>query len=581
MEPLSSMSSQPLTNASKLAAVRDLSLALFNHDRRAASTAAILMVGSALLEGFGLLSLVPIIGLIVSSPESGSLNDILVGYGLDDRTTQLAVLIGGFFVIALARAQVMHMRDVTLGKIHLGFARSEKNEIIQRLVYSSWDQLVAIDHARIQAMISYEVARAVSAAQRIIRIIVSLLLMAVNLTLAFLLAPDLLLFLVSVAGILLLLFWLTQRDAYALGEKIRSNSQQLLGSTQSLLSGLKTALAQEDQDWFVGQFEQVQEELMSGQLEFQLKQAGARRLFAVVSTVVAVAAVSGGMLLEVDPASLIVVVLIVSRMIGPTLQLQQGSQQLLFDLSCYLSITSLRGQLRPEERKAAAATLPRGDLELVGVGYRHSDGGGVGPLDLTLAEGEFLGVAGPSGGGKSTLIDVIAGLLEPQTGTIHLGGRELDREHLPAWKRQLSYLGQQVYLFNGSMRANLCWSEPILDETRIWEALDLVGLSALVSGLEQGLDTPLGEQGVLFSGGERQRIALARAILRKPKLLILDEATSAIDIASENELFQRLRAMPDRPTIILVAHRRESLSHCSRILQVEGGKIADSQVVPA
>ena len=124
------------------------------------------------------------------------------------------------------------------------------------------------------------------------------------------------------------------------------------------------------------------------------------------------------------------------------------------------------------------------------------------------------------------------------------------------------------------MRKNFVWASPDVTEDEMWQALTLVGADALVRRMEHGLDTVLGERGTLVSGGERQRIALARAILRKPRLLILDEATNALDPASEQNVLGRLQALKPRPTIVMIAHRPDSLTHCDRIIRLEGGRIS-------
>ena len=111
----------------------------------------------------------------------------------------------------------------------------------------------------------------------------------------------------------------------------------------------------------------------------------------------------------------------------------------------------------------------------------------------------------------------------------------------------------------------------------MWNALGMVGADELVRRMERGIETVVGERGTLVSGGERQRIALARAILRRPRLLVLDEATSAIDVAGEREILKRLRALSPRPTIVIIAHRTESLAHCDRILRFDTGRCVDDK----
>jgi ATP-binding cassette subfamily C protein len=148
-----------------------------------------------------------------------------------------------------------------------------------------------------------------------------------------------------------------------------------------------------------------------------------------------------------------------------------------------------------------------------------------------------------------------------------------------AWRSQVSYVAQDPFLFHDTIRRNLSWVNPQAAEEDLWAALTIAGAEVLVRRMKGGLDAMVGERGTLISGGERQRIALARAVLRKSRLLILDEATSAIDIAGEREVIDRVLTIRPRPTIVMIAHRAESLALCDRVLRLEAGRfILDSRL---
>jgi ATP-binding cassette subfamily C protein len=185
----------------------------------------------------------------------------------------------------------------------------------------------------------------------------------------------------------------------------------------------------------------------------------------------------------------------------------------------------------------------------------------------------MIGVSGPSGGGKTTFADLLVGLLAPQSGAISVGSRRMDPGTLAGWRKHLSYVSQDPFLFHDTVRRNLSWGSPSASDDEMWQALALAGAEQLVRRMEHGLETVVGDRGMLVSGGERQRIALAAALLRRPRLLVLDEATSAIDLAGEAQIMERLLRMVPCPTIVMIAHRPESLARCARTFLFRAGRL--------
>jgi ATP-binding cassette subfamily C protein len=230
-------------------------------------------------------------------------------------------------------------------------------------------------------------------------------------------------------------------------------------------------------------------------------------------------------------------------------------------------------------RLAASGQRPSGAIVFDDVSFLHepdaetAEARGVGNLCLRIEPAEFIGITGPSGSGKTTFADLLVGLLEPQSGRITVGGRSLAGAGLEAWRDGVSYVAQDPFLSHDTIRRNLSWARPEADETQMWDALRAAGADGLVRGMPKGLDAVVGERGALVSGGERQRIAIARALLRRPQLLVLDEATGAIDLDGERTILERLSALRPRPTIVLIAHRNESLALCDRVIRIEDGRV--------
>ena len=216
------------------------------------------------------------------------------------------------------------------------------------------------------------------------------------------------------------------------------------------------------------------------------------------------------------------------------------------------------------------------NVTLEGARFEHRPGLGAQGASLDVNRGEWVGIGGASGAGKTTVIDLIAGLLAPQEGAATIDGQPLTGEMLDRWRPALAYVGQDGAVFDDSVRGNLLAEGARADEPALWAALELAGLAKRVRAFPGGLDERVGDRGSQLSGGERQRLAIARAMLRSPSLLILDEATAALDAKSEAELIDRLRALEPRPAALVVAHRATTLAHCDRVVVIRHGKVEKS-----
>jgi ATP-binding cassette subfamily C protein len=198
-------------------------------------------------------------------------------------------------------------------------------------------------------------------------------------------------------------------------------------------------------------------------------------------------------------------------------------------------------------------------------------------VSLRIAPGEFVGVAGPTGAGKSTLADVIMGLLPPTDGAILVDGRPLESEPRE-WFSSLGVVPQESYLVDDSIRRNVALGEndDEVDPVRLTRALEVAQLSDFVETLPDGLDSVVGERGTKLSGGQRQRIAIARAVYREPEVLIFDEGTSALDNITEAAMMRALTALRGKTTLIVIAHRLTTIRECDRLMILESGSVTDT-----
>ena len=231
----------------------------------------------------------------------------------------------------------------------------------------------------------------------------------------------------------------------------------------------------------------------------------------------------------------------------------------------------------PEPRTARGnpMTFDR-QIALSTVGYTYPGGGApaIDDLSLVITKGECVGFIGQSGSGKSTLVDVVLGLLAPTAGRVLVDGRDI-HEDLRGWQDQVGYVPQSIYLLDSSLRANIAFGLPdaMIDATAMARAVRAAQLDEFVSSLPEGLETVVGERGVRISGGQRQRIGIARALYHDPALVVLDEATSSLDSATEHEVMQAVSLLRGNKTVIIVAHRLSTVEGCDRLYRLVDGRV--------
>lgn len=234
------------------------------------------------------------------------------------------------------------------------------------------------------------------------------------------------------------------------------------------------------------------------------------------------------------------------------------------------------GETNIETDQMAEQTVLQEEIRFNHVSYRYPNTEKyiLKDLDFTIKAKTSVGIIGPSGAGKSTFVDVLLGLLIPERGNITMDGQDIQKLGV-AWNRNVGYVPQSVYLVDSNIRENIAFGIPTeqIDDKMVWDALEMAQLADFVKKQPDGLDTYVGERGIKFSGGQRQRAAIARALYLNPDILILDEATAALDNETEKALMEAIEALQGHKTLVVVAHRLTTVKHCDHIYEVTDGTV--------
>lgn len=542
------------------------------------------IVAGAVMEGTGILILIQAVQLLLGAGLPGTLgSDMAVtaprwiaGMG---RMGELAAALTLVVFVIAARSVVLTYRDTLLARLQYGFVQRTKLSLLAKLVDARWADIVRHDRSVLVQMLGSEMMQLALAVHYGLSICVSLVFLVSMAAFAIYLAPSLAILVFGFLAALLLASGLYLNRSGLFGKRLLDQDMAMSQTAVRFLDTIKLAKAHGLQHSFLDRYSEASTRALDQRITFvRLLSASRNGLIAVGALIAVAAAIWGTLVMRVPPLELMAFVVILLRLAGPGLAIQQGIQQiansvprftLAQQLTRSLSARSLAAVLVGEARASARGAT----VEVEGLGLRRpSNPNGQGELvdvSFVARPGEVLGLSGPSGAGKTTLLDIICGLVEPSSGRVRINGSAPSE----SWHGEGIYLGHEACLYAGTLRDNMLWFSTGRSDPELEEALDRLGGRPLLTRLEKGLDTWLVDGGSNLSTGERQRVALARAILRSPTLILLDEATSSLDRRSEAGVLDALRSLPTRPTVILVSHRTETLAACDRVVEIAQGRL--------
>ena len=561
-----------------------LLVALFSATPRRTTAALFFLLAAGITEAFGIVLLVPLLyaaGLGESAGQNPVVEAMLrAARAVGVEPTVLNVL-GVFLALVALREVTSWQRNRLMTEVRHDFVDGLRAAIYRATAGARWRFLLRQQRSDLQHVLTDNMTRAGDGAEVLLQLLSLSVFALAQTALALLISPFVAGAALAAGTALVLLARFFGRRSHELGGRLTDGHRALHRAAADFLAALKLVRSQDAEEQPIRRSAAAAAAVRGHRLALVRAQsavAAGLHLGATASVAALIwLAVSVAALALAD---LLILALIFVRLIPLLIGLMANVHRFAHLLPACSHAREFHHALAAESEPAGPAEPAfalRTGLSLRDVWFGYDETRPSDPvledIALEVPAGKITVIAGPSGAGKTTLADLLLGLIEPDMGEVRADGVLLTGLNRRSWRRRAAYVPQDPFLFPDTIRANLQWARPDASEAEMWEALRLAA-AEFVAAAPEGLDTLVGDRGARLSGGEAQRLTLARALLRRPDLLILDEPTSQLDAETERRIVASLHSLRGRMTIVAVAHRTALAEAADQIVLLESGRIA-------
>jgi len=545
------------------------------------------MLVAGVVGGLGWSTALPVLGVAINGPDAGAISGFeahvigaLQWLGIPLGLGPLVAVMSGAFVL---KAGILLFANGRVGYTVAHIATDLRLRLLRALLAARWSHYTKLPLGTVANAMATEVNRASNAYRHAIQVLTHVVEALVACSVALAVSWQVTLVAIAAGAVSMTALHSFVRIAGRAGRRQTRLLRSLLGRVTDILQAVKLLKAT------------GRESLMSPLLEDDAlrlkkalkKQVVGREALRTLQEPILIFFLGAGLLVGIQVAGMpasgaLVLIILFARTITTLNQAQRKYQGLAIDESALWSLLDMIGAAEAERESLAGSQTPsleRG-VELHDV-HLESDGRVIlKGLSVEIPAAGITAILGPSGAGKTTLVDLIAGLTLPTQGEVRVDGTPLRSLDLHRWRKQIGYVPQEMLLLHDSVRHNVTLGDPALTDADVERALRGARVWDVVSQLPDGLDASVGERGSLLSGGQRQRIAIARALVHRPRLLILDEATASLDAESESEVWNTVAALRGHTTVVVISHRLSVSAFADRIYRLEDG-MATAVEIPA
>ena len=556
------------------------SLAGFGRLRLAATIGLIVLC--SLTEGASIALLIPVLqaaGLDLQS--QGAMSSIATlatrGFAAFGVVPTLPLLLTVFVSLVGAQSLLGRAQSVAIFAVEQQFVLALRQRLYAAMTNADWLFLCRTRSTDFTHALTEETGRLGEATFVLLSLAADVIVSALFVVLAFALSATVTALVLAVGAFLLIIHHRMVLEIHSDGDELSAAMKAFYASTIEQVQSLKATKTYSAQERMIALFAAAAKRVAAAYAAISRRQAAAGSWFEIGSTLALCLMLYVAAAVIQLPAPIILTLLLLFwRLMPRFISIHRHLRSFITVLPAFATVIKLTERCEqvgePPHPLGRVLRFEQAlHFERVCFRYREGSAASVNEVDLAIERGTIVALAGRSGAGKSTVLDLAMGLLTPQSGRILVDDAPLTLENARGWRRQLGYVGPETALFHLSIRDNLLWAQPTATDAEILEALRLASAETLALSLPDRLDTLVGDRGALLSQGERQRLALARALLRRPRLLILDEATNNLDAETESLVMQSLRQQRSGMTVLLAAHRMTTLRWADVIYVLEGG----------
>ncbi|PGL70347.1 ABC transporter ATP-binding protein [Bacillus sp. AFS055030] len=539
-----------------------------------------------LLEGLGMLLLIPIInmsGLVNLNSLNGGYSGLLKFLKYIPFPLNLVNILLIYVLLIISQNLIQRKISIRNVLIQERFLRHLRIETYTKLLHSNWNFFIKNRKSDLINIVLAEVVRASNGTNSFLQFMSSLILTTIQVILAFWLSPNITLFVILFGLILIFFNRNFLKRSLTLGNRNFELAKNYFAGINDQVNGIKdiksNSLEQSRLEWFG----KITQDMQNEQVEYTKLKSTSQLYYKVASAIlIATFIFIGVKLFKAQAGQLMLITVIFSRLWPRVAGIQASMEQIATNLPSFKAVKAFQNEcdvakeFESKSEQIVKAISLKKEIECRNVYFRYNSNEKLQALQdisLIIPTNQMTAFVGRSGAGKSTLVDILMGLNQPEKGEVLIDGIPLIKEHLPSLRNAISYVPQDPYLFNTTIRDNLLLVNPNASEEQMWEALEFASAAEFINRLPNKLDTLIGDRGIRLSGGERQRLVLARAILRNPSILVLDEATSSLDTESEARIQEAIERLKGKMTIIVIAHRLSTIRNADQVVVLEQGKV--------